>query len=92
MKALKEINPLDILRIRRVKFCPPHFATANIERTYNIENAICQWVESNLSGRYFLGMNVKTDEENATKQVYTIGFENSKEISYFMLACPHLKY
>ena len=22
----------------------------------------------------------------------TIGFEDSKELSYFMLACPHLKY
>lgn len=91
---LKEPNPLDVLEIRRVKFCPPHFATTNIPKRYNLEKAICEWIEHNLSGRYFFGPNADIDKEGnqQIKSVNTVGFETQKELSFFLLACPHLKY
>ena len=84
-------NPLDILGIRRVNFCPPNFETVNLEKTYNIEAVISDWIEDNLSGRYFLGENV-TIQNDSIVSVTTVGFEDTKEMSFFMLACPHLKY
>lgn len=87
-----KINPYDVLQIRRVDFCPPHFATANFARRYNLEEAIDMWIQQNLKGRFFIGQNVELDDNNSYKNVYTIGFEEQKELSYFMLACPHLKY
>lgn len=92
MAKLKEPNPLDVLNLRRVDFCPTHFSTTNIPKRYNMELAFCEWIESNLKGRYFLGNNVNLDEQNRIQNVLTVGFEESKELSFFMLACPHLKY
>ena len=89
---LKDPNPLDVLDLRRVKFCPPHFATAEVPRKYNIDRAICDWIEDNLSGRYFFGNAIGIDETKNLSQMNKVGFEHPKELSFFMLACPHLKY
>jgi len=35
---------------------------------------------------------VLLDDNNKIAQIITIGFEETKDMSYFMLACPHLKY
>jgi len=86
-----KVNPLDILGIRRVNFCPPTFETVDLEKTYNIEAVLSDWIEDNLSGRYFLGENVSLNNDTISN-VTTVGFEESKEMSFFMLACPHLKY
>ena len=89
---LKDPNPLDVLGLRRVTFCPPHFATVDIHRKYNIDRAICDWIEDNLSGRYFFGNSIGFDEMKNLNQYNRVGFEQEKELSFFMLACPHLKY
>jgi hypothetical protein len=89
---LKDPNPLDVLSKRRVAYCPPHFETTNVNKSYNLENAISEWIIENLKGRFYIGNNVDLDKSNNVKSVYTIGFENASEMSYFMLACPHLKY
>jgi|TARA_B100000035_G_scaffold311337_1_gene320728 hypothetical protein len=89
---LKDPNPLDVLELRRVKFCPPHFANITVSKRYNMEQAICDWITESLSGRYFFGNSVILDDNNNITQVYQIGFESQKELSFFMLACPHLKY
>lgn len=87
-----KVNPLDVLDLRRISFCPPHFSTVNVQKRYNIEQAICEWIDEHLTGRYFIGNNVELDADSKIKTVYTVGFEQSKELSFFMLACPHLKY
>ena len=85
------IKELDVLQLRRVQFCPDHFSTIDLDRSYNLENAMVSWIEENLSGRYFFGPNVALKHNNFSK-VYTIGFEKASVMSFFMLACPHLKY
>lgn len=89
---LKEPNPLEIFDLRRVEFPVVHFDYVYIEQTYNLEKAIINWIELNMKGRYFVGKAIVLDEENSTKYKLRIGFEKPSELSYFMLACPHLKY
>jgi len=86
----KKINPLNVLKARRVEFCPPYFETTYIDPGYNIAKAIDEWIFYNTSGRYFIGSSV--DHTGPLKQKIKIGFEKSSEMSYFMLACPLLKY
>jgi hypothetical protein len=92
---LKDPNPFDLLKIRRVKFCPPNFVTTNFPKKYNLERVICEWIDEHLSSRYFFGTNVilnSSQEGQSLNSVYTVGFESKKELSFFLLACPHLKY
>ena len=42
--------------------------------------------------RYHIGKTMVLDSKNQYKNQMRIGFENERELSYFMLACPHLKY
>ena len=90
---VKDPNPLDVLNLRRVSFCPPHFSITEMPRRYNMEGAICDWIDQNLKGRYYFGQNVTLSKINNNIESHVIvGFENAKELSYFMLACPLLKY
>ena len=60
-----------------------------------MDKAICDWIEDNLNGRYYLGTNVELRQRGETSNLqgcYTVGFESKKELSFFLLACPHLKY
>jgi len=88
----KKPNPYDVFEIRRVKTPIAYFDYVNLPSKYNLEESVNKWIKSNLKKRYFLGRKVILDEENKLNQVITVGFEETKEMSYFMLACPHLKY
>jgi hypothetical protein len=87
-----KINPLNVFGARQVSLPPPHFEFVNIPIMYNLEESIANWIQKKLKNRFYIGKNVILDNENKIKQVLTIGFEDSKEMSYFMLACPLLKY
>ena len=85
-------NPLNVFGVRQVKSAPPHFEYVNIPMTYNIEASIVKWVKQHLKNRFYIGKNVTLNDENKITAVLTVGFEETKDMSYFMLACPHLKY
>ena len=87
-----KINPLEVFEVRRVINAPPHFEYVNLPMRYNIEDSIVKWVKNNLKHRFYVGKNVALDDENKLIQVLTVGFEETKDMSFFMLACPHLKY
>jgi hypothetical protein len=86
-----KVNPYNVFEMRRVSFCPPHFESILLTPTYNINKALDEWILTNLSGRYYIGTDVDC-KEGPIKQKVKIGFEKSSELSYFMLACPFLKY
>lgn len=88
----KKLNPLNIFEVRQVKSAPPHFEYVNLPMTYNIEDSMVKWVNNNLKNRFYIGKNVTLDNNNKLIQVLTVGFEENKDMSYFMLTCPHLKY
>ena len=85
-------NPLDVLEVKQAKFLPPHFETVNIPLKYNLEKGLANWLHKHIKNRFFIGKNVSLDNENKIVHVCTVGFEENKDMSYFMLACPHLKY
>lgn len=92
MFNFKEPNPYNLFDIRKMEVPPPFFEYYNIKFTYNLEDAITDWIMKNLKGRFYVGQSLDILSDNNIDQCLKIGFENSKEASYFMLACPHLKY
>ena len=85
-------NPLNVFEVRQVKAAPPHFEYVNLPMKYNLEESLIKWIKQHLKHRFYAGKNVSLDSENKLTQVLTVGFEETKDMSYFMLACPHLKY
>ena len=88
----KNPNPLNVFKIQKVKSAVPNFEYVNLPIKYNLEDSLDKWINSHLRNRYYIGKQVTLDNENKLSQVITIGFEETKDMSYFMLACPHLKY
>lgn len=86
----RTVNPLNFLDSRRLEFLPPHLETIDIPLRYNLENAVSKWIEENLKDRYYIGRAVSSVDR--VSKNYTVGFENPKELSYFVLACPFMKY
>lgn len=81
-------NPLDLFNARAMPVAPPHFEYTEIELKYNLESAVTNWIEDHLKGRFYVGKTVGKSGGNVIK----VGFEEGKELSYFSIACPHLRY
>jgi hypothetical protein len=91
MKLYKP-NPLNVFNLRKVE-CPiAHFEYVNLPMKYNLEESLVKWIEKNLKGRFYINRTLAIGKSNKPEVHIKIGFENSKEMSYFNLACPHLKY
>ena len=72
---------------------PPFFESISIPYTYNIEESLNKWIMQHLKGRFYVGKGVDvTTKEKQIETVIHVGFEDGKELAYFMLACPLLKY
>lgn len=88
-----EPNPLNLFDCRKTNTCPDFFETVNMPFRYNLQDAVEKWVVEHLKGRYFIGRNFTINENtNDIDKTIMIGFEDPKEASYFILACPFLKY
>lgn len=86
-----DLNPLDILRVRKITTSAPHF---NVTRITDSEffDGVEEWVKIKLKGRYAIYKAPYFDQEtNTLKSSMHLGFEDPKELTYFMLACPHLR-
>ena len=92
MKLKTRFTAHDYFDIRRLSYEPPHLATIDLPHTYNMETAISKWIDSNLKKRYFLKKAIGLTKSNKIETVLRAGFEDPKELSYFVLACPLLKY
>lgn len=92
MYNLKKPNPLEFFKARRLTYLPSYFEVVDVKITYNIDTSIINWIKSNTKGRFYVGKGLSISNQNSVETVLKVGFENSKEASYFILACPHLKY
>jgi hypothetical protein len=88
---LEKINPLNVLGCREVSDPPPHFHYIFIDLKYNIIGSVKEWIYENLTNRFYLGESLQLDNNQFTVRI-KIGFEEPKEASFFLLACPLLKY
>jgi hypothetical protein len=84
-------NPLNFLDLRRVHFPARHFHFTTLEK-YNptLVKKIDEWIYSNLNGRYYVGQDIALDRTNTIVYVTKIGFEQEKEISFFLLSYSNL--
>ena len=85
-------NALNFFELRQLSVAPPHFEYITLKQNYNLEEAMAKWILKNLKSRFFIGKKVAIDKDNTINTMINLGFEDPKELSYFMLACPHLKY
>ncbi len=92
MIVKNRVTAQDFFEIRRLSYESSHLATIDLPHTYNMESAISKWIDINLKKRYYLKKAVSLTKENKIDTVLRAGFEDPKELSYFVLACPHLKY
>jgi len=80
---MMNLNPLDVLKKRSVSWIPPHFAKIKVKyQIYDTE--LEDWIKYKLKGRYFL-------IQGSDSHTASLGFEDDKELTYFMLACPHFR-
>ena len=92
MKLKSRFTAQDYFDIRRLSHEPPHLATIDLPHTYNMESAISKWIDNNLKKRYYLNRVIGLTKQNKIETVLRAGFEDPKELSYFVLDCPLLKY
>ena len=85
-----DLNPIDVLKQRKVKTLPPHFSKVKISEGELFEG-LEEWVRIKLKGRYCVVKQPSIDKTGNLRSTFFIGFEEQKELTYFMLACPHLR-
>lgn len=85
-----ELNTLDVIGRRKVNYISPHFAKFKINDRDYFDTKIENWIQSNLKGRYSIFTWLSTNENKQTMSTY-VAFENQKELTFFMLACPYLR-
>ena len=86
-----ELNPLDVLGLRKLNFIPEHFQTITIETGFQDIKKIDQWINYHLNSRYAIEHTI-TLEQSSKKitQVTIIGLEDPKEITMLSLGCQFL--
>ena len=88
-----EPNPLNVLEIREIDFCPRDWATVKLGSNHwsiqrDIENCR-QWIYNNLDGRFCIVSDTEI-VDNKMEIVYKIGFEEASESTMFNLGCSVL--
>lgn len=88
-----ELNPLDILNIRRMNRIPKHFSKIKISDTSYVSDLgeLESWIENRCKNRYSISKVANIDSSGKIKDSIYVGFEEEKELTYFMLACPYFR-
>jgi hypothetical protein len=86
-----DLNPLDVLKKRKLDIMPVHFKKTKLNFFELDMDSIVNWVTCRLSGRYCITSESFIDSKGHSAVSTFIGFEDQKELTYFILACPHLR-
>lgn len=85
---MQDVNPLEVLNKRVVDFMPRHFVKTCIGDVNS--NETHKWIRQNLTGRFCVVSHPVIDQSSGRlKHMKFVGFEEPKELTYFMLACPY---
>lgn len=85
------VNPLDVLNQRYLSWMPPHFAKTKISEKWFDEERVKDWIQYKLKGRFAIQAQPNINDKDAVQTATFVGFEDEKELTYFMLACPYLR-
>lgn len=84
-------NPLNFFNLRRVHFSVPYFKYMFIQKNDSKSiNKINGWIKKNLNKRYYINRGIILDTNNSIVYTIKIGFEDQKELSFFMITCPYI--
>jgi hypothetical protein len=87
-----DYNHLDLIGERELDWIPVHFSKTSLSDKEEWDrNSILTWVQSRLKGRFSLAKMPVIDSQDKLKSSLVIAFEDHSEMTYFMLACPHLR-
>jgi hypothetical protein len=81
-----EVNPLNVLKFRKLNFIPKHFKRISINSKVNVKE-IEYWIEYNLNSRYAIISTYNLDENRKVITSTEIGLEDPKEITLLSLGC-----
>jgi hypothetical protein len=86
-----KINPLNFLDLRRVNFPARHFHYTSLNKySPSYVKNLDTWIYNNLNGRYYIGQSLTLDHTNTISYITKIGFEQEKEMSFFLLSYSNL--
>jgi hypothetical protein len=84
-------NLLNYLGIRRVQFPARHFHYITLPKySPSTVKSADNWIYNNLNGRYYIGQSIDLDNTNTITYVTKIGFEQKKEMSFFLISYSNL--
>lgn len=87
-----DLNPLDILDARKLDFLPNHFAKVSISDIWALDDDdVENWIRNHSTGRYAIERYPSSNKSEALRSTTFVGFEEEKELTYFMLACPYFR-
>ena len=84
-----ELNVIDVLKKRKLKFLPVHFKLIAVD-DINIDK-IEDWINIKLKGRFCITKIPKISKDDKLRSITVVSFEEEKELTYFMLACPYAR-
>jgi len=87
-----ELNPLNILNQRQLAIIPPHFAKVKVaDEAVLFDDKMIRWINTKLKNRFCIVKQPSVNTNGQLKLATFVGFEDQKELTYFMLACPHFR-
>jgi hypothetical protein len=78
------------LGFRYLNRSPKHFHKIRVDLDCDI-TTVTRWIYTNLSSRFSVNKEVVINQSGNITESLTIGFEDPKETTMFMLTCPYLE-
>jgi len=72
----------------KMTFCPVYWEKVTVPNRYKAAEEYNNWLFANISGRFHVGKCLTLDKDNRLTEMVEIGFEQKKDSTYFLLACP----
>jgi hypothetical protein len=83
-----EVNPLGVLKLRKLGFIPEHFTKIAIDLT-DIK-LLDHWINYHLNSRYAIRRTFSLDQNKKMVEVIEIGLEDPREVTMLTLGCPYV--
>ncbi len=85
-----QVNPLSVIKIRKLDFIPDHFSRINIRKSESDIKILDQWINYHLNSRYAIRKTFVLDSDNKLTEALEIGMEDPIEITMFSIGCPYI--
>ena len=83
-----EVNPLGILKLRKLSFIPEHFTKMQVDLV-DIK-LLDHWINYHLNSRYAIKKTITLDHNKKMVEVIEIGIEDCRGITMLNLGCPYI--